>query len=523
MRINNISFKQHVVLGKTTIQFTNKDEQESMEKYLDMSISIGNSSANTYTFFIGENGVGKSVLFRTIIDYANSIYGFNMYKEDKYVDFSKWSRLIYENPVNDEDRMSELLHDYHILNTEGSNTFLEGNDAYLIHMSSAINEDNIIGRSKRYYEMNTSSNAKKTQIMILKALRNTSPKHVKELLHFIGKENSTFNVDFNISTPSWSKEQKMFTVKNGLTITSYIQVLSKFIQKTSDIKALSDQDIFTLQKILRTTSFLDYFKTNDKNVEHILNEISNCQLLKTLNELIAKFHYKDIKLMDRFSQQPIGVCVESKEDISPLIDVDIYSLSDEDILLLSILVELGMCDCNIECDGTPIEKMSSGEQMFFRLYSLFGSLSANNKKENIILLYDEPENSLHPKWQQLFPIYFQEIVENIYGIKSSHFIFATHSPLIILKTKQLKGDVNVIKLYKNDQGATESTVIEDIPTYSIEELMMDEFSLEYRSCKEEQEIKQILDKRNDNIECIINSENLRKDIEDLYNEISLGQ
>ena len=53
--------------------------------------------------------------------------------------------------------------------------------------------------------------------------------------------------------------------------------------------------------------------------------------------------------------------------------------------------------------------------------------------------------------------------------------------------------------------------------------MMDEFSLEYRSCKEEQEIKQILDKRNDNIECIINSENLRKDIEDLYNEISLGQ
>ena len=518
MYIKSVKFKQHVVLGSTTIQCTKEEEQISMDKYVDMFISTGHSSTNTYTFFIGDNGVGKSVLFRTIIDYANSLYGFNMYKEDKYVDFSKWSCLIYENPINDEDRMSELLHDYHILNTEGSNTFLEGNDAYLIHMSSAINEDNIIGRSKRYYEMNTSSNAKKTQIMILKALRNTSSKHIKKLLHFIGKEKSTFNVDFNISTPSWSKEQKMFTVKNGLTITNYIQIFSKFIQKTYDIKVLSDQDTLALQKILRTTSFLDYFKTNDKNVEHILNEISNCQLLKTINELIARFHYTDIKLMDRFSQQPIGICVESDEERSPLIDVDIYNISDEEILLLSILIELGMCDCNIECDGTPIEKMSSGEQMFFRLYSLFGSLPVNNKKENIILLYDEPENSLHPKWQQLFPTYFQEIVENIYGIKSSHFIFATHSPLIILKTNQLKGNVNVIKLSKNAQGATQSTIIDDIPMYSIEELMMDEFSLEYRSSEEEQRAKHILDKRNDNIECIINSENLRKDIEELYNE-----
>ena len=66
MHINNISFKQHVVLGNTTIQFVRDAESKGMDKYLDMSISLGESDENTYTFFIGDNGVGKSVLFRAL-------------------------------------------------------------------------------------------------------------------------------------------------------------------------------------------------------------------------------------------------------------------------------------------------------------------------------------------------------------------------------------------------------------------------------------------------------------------------
>ena len=95
MRINNISFKQHAVLGKTTIQFCKDAIQQNTSEYLDMLISTGDSSANTYTFFIGENGVGKSVLFRTIINYANS---FNGIHNDH--DLSHWKNLIYENPWN---------------------------------------------------------------------------------------------------------------------------------------------------------------------------------------------------------------------------------------------------------------------------------------------------------------------------------------------------------------------------------------------------------------------------------------
>lgn len=518
MHINNISFKQHVVLGNTTIQFVRDAESKGMDKYLDMSISLGESDENTYTFFIGDNGVGKSVLFRTIIDYANSLYGLTLHKEEKYKDFSKWSRLVYENPSQEEDSLMELLRDYHILNTNGSNTFLKGNDAHLVHVSSAINEDYINGNSNRYYEMRT-PNARLTQVMCMKAFRNTPKEYINKLLHYIERDNSKFNIDFNISTPSWSKEQKMIAVKHGLTIIDYIQLFHELSKDEYEIGALSEKYLAALKSILRTKSFHDYFRINNKDVEQILENINQCNLLKRLEDQVNQFgSVASLQLVDRFTQQAIGVCLETKEDISPLIDADLYKLSNEELLLLSILVELGMCDCNIEIDDTPMEKMSSGEQMFMRLYSLFGNLPKGSN-QNIILLYDEPENSLHPKWQQLFPKYFQEIVEEIYGIKSSHFIFATHSPLIILKTNQLQGNVNVIKLYKNDQSKTQSEVIEDIPAYSIEELMMEEFALRYRSDEIEQEGKHFLDTKNDQMECVFNSDALREEIETLYNTI----
>ena len=137
----------------------------------------------------------------------------------------------------------ELLHDYHILNTEGSNTFLKGNDAYLVHVSSVINEDYINGNSNRYYEMRT-PNARLTKVMCMTAFRNTPKEYISKLLHYIERDNSKFNIDFNISTPSWSKEQKMIAVKQGLTIIDYIQI--------------SAQDYDVLAAMARLTSFFLY-------------------------------------------------------------------------------------------------------------------------------------------------------------------------------------------------------------------------------------------------------------------------
>ena len=75
-------------------------------------------------------------------------------------------------------------------------------------------------------------------------------------------------------------------------------------------------------------------------------------------------------------------------------------------------------------DKITIDKLSSGEQ---QLYARVVSLMILNP-ENSIILIDEPEISLHPKWQT-------EIMKIYANIgKNNQFIITTHSPFIISQT-----------------------------------------------------------------------------------------
>lgn len=71
----------------------------------------------------------------------------------------------------------------------------------------------------------------------------------------------------------------------------------------------------------------------------------------------------------------------------------------------------------------PLSSLSSGElSMFLRLYDLQANI-----EENSIVLIDEPETHLHPKWISGF---IKTILE-MFGDVKCHVIIATHSPLII--------------------------------------------------------------------------------------------
>ncbi|PSV98311.1 AAA family ATPase [Photobacterium iliopiscarium] len=87
------------------------------------------------------------------------------------------------------------------------------------------------------------------------------------------------------------------------------------------------------------------------------------------------------------------------------------------------------------------EKISSGEASQI---STLAFISANIDKNSVILI-DEPENSLHPKWQRE---YINKIVDIFYFYNFNIFI-STHSPLIINETSDVY-DVTDFKLtYKS--------------------------------------------------------------------------
>lgn len=95
----------------------------------------------------------------------------------------------------------------------------------------------------------------------------------------------------------------------------------------------------------------------------------------------------------------------------------------------------------------PIEKLSSGEkQIVFR-----GGFLLRNQKttEGSVILIDEPEISLHPKWQ----LEIMTFLKNLFmkeGEQTSQLIVATHSPFIIHNTTRANDKVIVMK--KNNDG-----------------------------------------------------------------------
>lgn len=88
-----------------------------------------------------------------------------------------------------------------------------------------------------------------------------------------------------------------------------------------------------------------------------------------------------------------------------------------------------------------INDLSSGEkQLFLRTLSI-----KMLEPKNSIILIDEPELSLHPKWQQRIIEVYKKIGEN------NQIIIATHSPHILGSIS----NENIFILYRNERGKIE--------------------------------------------------------------------
>ena len=95
-----------------------------------------------------------------------------------------------------------------------------------------------------------------------------------------------------------------------------------------------------------------------------------------------------------------------------------------------------------------INDLSSGEkQLFLRTLSI-----KMLEPDNSIILIDEPELSLHPKWQQRIIEVYKKIGEN------NQIIVATHSPHILGSVS----NENIFILYRNENGKIEAKIGDDI-------------------------------------------------------------
>ncbi|MCH5264080.1 MAG: AAA family ATPase [Lachnospiraceae bacterium] len=96
----------------------------------------------------------------------------------------------------------------------------------------------------------------------------------------------------------------------------------------------------------------------------------------------------------------------------------------------------------------PIDLLSSGEkQIVYRGCFLLKDANALN---GAFVFIDEPEISLHPKWQEKIMDYYKGIFTDVHGVQTSQIFTVTHSPFIIHNPN--RHNDKVVVLSRDDNG-----------------------------------------------------------------------
>ena len=125
----------------------------------------------------------------------------------------------------------------------------------------------------------------------------------------------------------------------------------------------------------------------------------------------------------------------------------------------------------------PIDSLSTGEkQIVFRGTSLLKN-AANI--QNGVVLIDEPELSMHPKWQQKILTFYRNLFSNEAG-QFAQIIIATHSDYIVKSAFEKKNEITVISLIKDSLNGIVAKRINSssiLPTISFAEINYKTFGI----------------------------------------------
>ncbi|MED3447910.1 AAA family ATPase [Bacillus thuringiensis] len=95
--------------------------------------------------------------------------------------------------------------------------------------------------------------------------------------------------------------------------------------------------------------------------------------------------------------------------------------------------------------------MSSGENAYLNIYARFYSTLKTTLNENLLILIDEADVSLHPKWQRQFLFNLIQFFKGIYSQqKELQIILTSHSPIIISDLP----NYNIVFLKKDSTNTT---------------------------------------------------------------------
>ena len=243
----------------------------------------------------------------------------------------------------------------------------------------------------------------------------------------------------NIETGIFYEEKEKNCISNvrdffyGLEYFSYHEVNNPLYEKHIQIKNKLD----ILPKIIYVPTEINFQKMDVASTtlvqEYKFINIVNTNLIKDIPSYIAT---KMISAMLKNKNEKVGD-VQKKvfdeiNEIFEILDIDVKA---EDISQDGKNMPIFE---NSSGDKFDINELSSGEKQLFLRTLAIKMLNPQNS----IILIDEPELSLHPKWQQRIVDVYKKIGKN------NQIIIATHSPHILGSVRK----ENIMLLDKNNDG-----------------------------------------------------------------------
>jgi len=263
-------------------------------------------------------------------------------------------------------------------------------------------------------------------IKIINNLQIFFEKEEKECIDKIGSEKYFYS---NLEYFSLNDKKENLNDSSYLVIKKNLLILPKIIYVPTEIN-FQKMDVASTT-LVQEYKFINIVDTNlIKDIPSYIATKMISAMLKNKNEKVGDVQKKVFNEIN-----------EIFENLSIDVKVEDISQDGRNITLFT----------NSSGDEFDINELSSGEKQLFLRTLAIKMLNP----ENSIILIDEPELSLHPKWQQRIVDVYKKIGKN------NQIIIATHSPHILGSVKK----ENIMLLDKDDEGKIGVKTIDEYDSY----------------------------------------------------------
>ena len=282
-------------------------------------------------------------------------------------------------------------------------------DLVVLAGSNGSGKTRILESIKDYFESYIDIQA----IKIINNLQIFFEKEEKECIDKIGSEKYFYSA---LKYFSLNDKKENLNDSSYLVIKKNLLILPKIIYVPTEIN-FQKMDI-AITNLVQKYEFLNIVNTN------LIKDIPSYIATKMISEM---FKNKNEKVED-IQRKVFDEINEIFENLNIDVKVEDISQDGRNITLFT----------NSSGDEFDINELSSGEKQLFLRTLAIKMLNP----ENSIILIDEPELSLHPKWQQRIVDVYTKIGKN------NQIIIATHSPHILGSVKK----ENIMLLDKDGEG-----------------------------------------------------------------------